>query len=219
MRKTTVMLAMVVAMVAYSVASADVTVRVVDSFTGGHTYGAGAQDGSGWDFGQLPDFGIIGFDGPLNSAGSGPVPAGFLPDKIAMDSAIDGPGGGSRGAGGTGLVGVGPSAGFGNPSNFVGANFFTDAFSMYKVDGGFHLPGVHRYFAVGRSRFQRVSLMVLTLANSPMTQRSLFQAARLPMLLFMIGTVVPKGSTVRAFIRTYLNQLPQLWLVSWVWAC
>jgi len=83
-----------------------------------------------WDFGLLPDFGILGFDGPLTSAGGGPIPPGFLPDNITIDSQLDGPGGGSRGPGGTGLAAVGPSAGFGNSSNAVVTNFFVDAYGI-----------------------------------------------------------------------------------------
>ena len=83
-----------------------------------------------WDFGLLPDFGIEGFDGPLTSVGGGPILPGFLPDNIIIDSQIDGPGGVGRGVDGTGLVAVGPSAGFGNPVNAVLANFFNDAYGI-----------------------------------------------------------------------------------------
>ena len=83
-----------------------------------------------WDFGVFPDFGIQGFDGPLTSAGGGPIPPGFLPDNITIDSQLDGPGGDSRGPGGNGLVAIGPSAGFGNPYNAVAANFFNDAYGI-----------------------------------------------------------------------------------------
>jgi hypothetical protein len=115
-----------------SAAQAELTVTAVDASAPQDSFppAADCEPGPSWDFGSLADFGIIGFDGPLTSVGSGPVPPGFMPDGISIDSQLDGPGGDSRGAGGQGLVGIGPSAGFGNPSNAVGANFFVDALGI-----------------------------------------------------------------------------------------
>lgn len=101
-------------------ASADFHLRVVED-------GDVSRSPDSWDFDSLPDFGIIAFDGPAGPGGSGPLPAGFF-TSTTIDSEFEGPNGGSRGAGGFGLVGVGPSAGFGNASNAVVANYFVDAF-------------------------------------------------------------------------------------------
>jgi hypothetical protein len=116
---------------AISVASADLRIIEIESLS---EAGALLSDpfcvpSNSWDLGRLPDFGIVGFDGPVGPNGGGPIPQGFI-SKGFWDSEMNGPNGGSRGAGGTGLVGVGPSAGFVNPSNFVGANFFVDAFGI-----------------------------------------------------------------------------------------
>jgi len=129
MRERIALLVILCAGISLSAAQADLTLVEVDA-SAPIPLAPACEPGPGWDFGTLGDFGIIGFDGPLTSAGSGPVPAGFLPDNITIDSQLDGPGGGSRGAGGGGLVGIGPSAGFGNPSNAVGANFFVDALGI-----------------------------------------------------------------------------------------
>lgn len=88
--------------------------------------GAGKTPDNAWNFDDLPDFGIEGFDGPLGGAGAGPVPAGFLADKVSMDAV--------GGAGNPTLVAVGPSAGFGNSSNVILANFFTDTFQIDFAD-------------------------------------------------------------------------------------
>jgi len=74
----------------------------------------------GWDFNRDADYGIIGFAGPVTSAGAGPVGAGTIDaDNVSMNAPVGNPA--------NNLVGVGPGAGFGNPSNFVGANYFTDS--------------------------------------------------------------------------------------------
>ncbi len=73
-----------------------------------------------WDLGTLADFGIIGFTGPVGPGGGGPIPGGFF-----TYSSIDG-----ATYSYNDLVGVGPSAGFGNPANWVGANYFVDSFAI-----------------------------------------------------------------------------------------
>jgi hypothetical protein len=101
-----------------------------------------------FDLGGLADFGIEVIDGPLTFEGSasGSVPFGFLPDNVALDSNLApfGEGGANgRGVGGGGLLGVGPSAGFGNPSNAIVSNFADDSFDLlvtrpYKSAMSFH---------------------------------------------------------------------------------
>ena len=84
----------------------------------------------GWNFDADADYGIAGFDAPLTSAGGGPVSPGTInTDNVVMDVINN------SGPGATGLVAVGPSAGFGNPSNAVLANFFTDSFQMNFTSG------------------------------------------------------------------------------------
>ena len=86
-----------------------------------------------YDFDSLPDLGLIGFSGPLTSAGSGPIPPGFIPDGITLDSNLEpwGDGGpATRGPGANGLAGVGPSAQFGVASNSVVANWYVDSFDI-----------------------------------------------------------------------------------------
>ncbi len=86
-----------------------------------------------YDLDSLPDLGAQAFDGPLTSEGSGPIPPGFIPDGITLDSNLVpwGDGGPStRGPGGNGLAGVGPSAQFGVASNSVVANWYVDSFDI-----------------------------------------------------------------------------------------
>ena len=88
-----------------------------------------------YDFDSLPDLGALAIDGPLTSEGSTPplIPPGLIPEGIALDSNLEpwGEGGPStRGPGGNGLAGVGPSAPFDNPSNAMVANFYVDSFDI-----------------------------------------------------------------------------------------
>jgi len=101
-----------------------------------------------FDLGSLADFGLEVMDGPLTFEGnaSGSVPFGFIPNNIALDSNLSpfgsgGPNG--RGVGGSGLLGIGPSAGFGNPSNAIVSNFAEDSFDVlvtrpFKTAMSFH---------------------------------------------------------------------------------
>jgi len=74
----------------------------------------------GWDFNRDADYGIIGFGGPVTSAGAGPVGAGTIDqDTISMNAPVGNPA--------NNMVGVGPAAGFGNPHNAILANYFTDS--------------------------------------------------------------------------------------------
>ena len=92
-----------------------------------------------YDFDSIPDLGLQGIDGPLTSEGSGPIPPGLIPDRITLDSNLEpyGEGGPStRGPGGNGLAGIGPSAPFGTPSNAVVANYYVDSFDIIFTPGG-----------------------------------------------------------------------------------
>lgn len=75
------------------------------------------------DFGTDPDYGLTGFDGPLTSTGAGPVSTGVVLENLLIDA--QGP------SDSTSLVAVGPSAGFGNPSNAILANYFTDSLDIW----------------------------------------------------------------------------------------
>lgn len=93
-----------------------------------------------FNLGLLPDLGVTVFDGPVDSEGDpfGPIPPGFIPDGVSMDSSLNpfglgGPNG--RGPDGNGLLAVGPSAGIGNPVNAVAASFVGDSFDLIINDG------------------------------------------------------------------------------------
>ena len=89
---------------------------------------AGMTPTTSYDFNADADYGIVGFDGPLTSAGAGPVSAGILADGVVMDRV-------NLGGADPGLVATGPSAGFGNTSNAVLANYFVDAFATLSLPG------------------------------------------------------------------------------------
>jgi hypothetical protein len=100
----------------------------------------GKLEESRFDLGSIGDLGLEVMDGPLTFEGntSGSIPFGFLPDNVALDSNFSpfgsgGPNG--RGVGGEGLLGVGPSAGFGNPSNAIVSNFAEDSFDLVLTRG------------------------------------------------------------------------------------
>lgn len=73
------------------------------------------------DFDDDPDYGVVGFGGPLTSAGAGPVSAGVVLDNVSIDSV---------GNYTYDLAAFGPSFGWGNPSNGIVANYFVDALSI-----------------------------------------------------------------------------------------
>lgn len=87
----------------------------------------------------LADWGITGMDGPVDTnTENGVIHPGDIPWNLAFDSnlspwGIPAPAG--RGPGGNGLVGVGPAAGFGNPSNALLANYFVDSFDIFVTEG------------------------------------------------------------------------------------
>jgi hypothetical protein len=100
------------------------------------TYGYTMQSATNW--GALPDWGIAGMDGPVNtSTNNGIFAPGDIPFDLEFDSNFTpyGTGGhNGRGAGGNGLVAIGPSSGY-TPSNGLAANYFVDSFDIFDVAG------------------------------------------------------------------------------------
>lgn len=100
-------------------------------------FGYYQESQTAWD--TLPDWGITGVDGPVDvNTNNAIFNPGDIPYNLAFDSNLNPfgiPGPAGRGAGGTGLVGVGPSGGFGNPSNALLANFFVDSFDIFVTEG------------------------------------------------------------------------------------
>ncbi|MEE8460263.1 MAG: hypothetical protein V3S08_10320, partial [Phycisphaerales bacterium] len=108
-------------------ATADIQLFDIDADPGAWANAiAGLKQTNCYDFDLDADYAIAGFAGPLTSAGGGPVSPGILPDKITMNS--------PEGDLGNEMVAVGPSAGFGNPSNAVLANLFVATF-VISFDG------------------------------------------------------------------------------------
>ncbi|UCD74321.1 MAG: hypothetical protein JSV91_11070, partial [Phycisphaerales bacterium] len=101
------------------------------------TYGYVMQSQTNW--GALPDWGIQGMGGPVDfNTNNGIINPGEIPFDLAFDSnytpwGTGGPNG--RGPAGNGLVVVGPSGGFGNPSNALLANYFVDSFDIFDAGG------------------------------------------------------------------------------------
>lgn len=90
---------------------------------------AGMTPSTAYNFGLDADYGLpCGFVGPLTSAGGGFVSAGILVPGLVMDRV-------NMGGLDPALVTVGPSAGFGNTSNAVAADFFVDAFIISSFPG------------------------------------------------------------------------------------
>jgi len=121
---------MFIGLLSISMVNADfILIDVENDQAGWDGVTSGLIKDKGWDFNELNDFGIIGFDGPLGSAGNADagIPAGFLPDNVSINAV---PGNEQPT-----LVGVGPSAGFGNNENAVLANFFAETFSIDFVGG------------------------------------------------------------------------------------
>ena len=100
------------------------------------TYGYSIRSTTNW--GALPDWGILGMDGPVDTnTNNGTFAPGDIPFDLAFDSNLTpyGTGGANgRGPGGNGLVVVGPSSGY-TPANCLAANYFTDSFDIFDVAG------------------------------------------------------------------------------------
>ena len=71
---------------------------------------------------------ILGLIGPVDNTGNGPVAPGAVADYVSLNSAL-------AGNYFYNMVSVGPQYGFGNASNFIGANYFVDWFTMDFDDG------------------------------------------------------------------------------------
>ena len=99
----------------------------------------GYYEESATDWGNLPDWGLIGMDGPVDTnTENGIIHPGDIPWNLAFDSNLNPwgiPGPAGRGVGGNGLVVLGPAAGFGNPSNALLANYFVDSFDIFVTEG------------------------------------------------------------------------------------
>ncbi len=93
------------------------------------------------DFDEDPDYGFFDFDGPLTSEGGGPVSPGVVLDNVVMDSNP------ARGPGGRGLFAVGPSQGWGNPSNAILTNHSGDSFDIFLTEPN-HTAAVLRMLTV-----------------------------------------------------------------------
>lgn len=76
-------------------------------------------------FESVPDLGIVGFAGPLDAATNNGIfsPGDILPGVTIMNQNL--------GGGADALVGLGWSAGFGNPSNIVLANYLVDGLDLF----------------------------------------------------------------------------------------
>lgn len=79
------------------------------------------------DFDDDPDYGVSGFSGPLTSRGGGPVSPGVVLDNVEICTVN------CRGYH-VQLAALGPSAGFGNPSNAIISNYFVDAFVITQAE-------------------------------------------------------------------------------------
>jgi hypothetical protein len=98
-------------------------------------YGYVMQSQTNW--GVLADFGITGMDGPVDTnTNNGIFAPGDIPYDLMFASNLTPWGtGGLNNEPVNGLVGVGPGAGFGNPSNALLANYFVDSFDIFDVGG------------------------------------------------------------------------------------
>jgi hypothetical protein len=101
--------------------------------------GYGYIEASHADWSGLADFGITGIDGPVDTNTNNVLfNPGDIPYNLAFDSNLNPngiPGPAGRGPGGNGLVGLGPSGGYGNPSNALLANYFVDSFDIFATEG------------------------------------------------------------------------------------
>jgi len=122
MKRAIVILAVAVCISSATTTKAAIQFYNIDSDPAGWAAAvAGMTSATAYNFGLNADYGSpSAFAGPLTSAGSGPVSAGILADGVVMEhvgpARIDG------------LATVGAAAGYGNSSNAVVANYFSDAF-------------------------------------------------------------------------------------------
>jgi hypothetical protein len=98
-------------------------------------YGYVIQSTTNW--GALPDWGIVGMNCPVDTnTNNGIFAPGDIPFDLMFASNLTPWGtGGLNNEPVNGLVAVGPSGGFGNPSNALLANYFVDSFDIFDVAG------------------------------------------------------------------------------------
>ena len=94
------------------------------------------------DFDDDPDYGIVGFSGPLTSAGAGPVSPGVVLDNVVIDTVVKNYN--------TNLAALGPSGGFGNPSNAILANYFVDSLEISFTEPNYTMVMLDLLVAGGR---------------------------------------------------------------------
>ena len=87
-------------------------------------------------FENAADWGINGIDGPVFWDTQNGYTDGTIPFNLGFDANMTPWGtGGQNSRGPNGLVCVGPSGGFGNPSNALLANYFVDSFDIMVTEG------------------------------------------------------------------------------------
>ena len=114
------------------------------------TNGYVMQSQTNW--GALPDWGIQGMDGPVDTnTNNGIFSPGDIPFDLMFASNLTPYGtGGLNNEPTNGLVAVGPSSGY-VPSNGLAANYFVDSFDVFDVGGGIVAMELYTFSIVGGS--------------------------------------------------------------------
>jgi hypothetical protein len=116
------------------------------AIAGMRVIGSGHKKTPSWNLSTLPDFGVSSLEGPLTSAGGGPIPFGFIPSIVQIDSSRFFPS--ER----VTLAFIGPSAnGYGNTENAIVPNQSQDSLDIFfsTVVGAFELDAISCSECVG----------------------------------------------------------------------
>lgn len=150
---------------------------------------AGLQVQGSWDFNDLPDFGVTSSGGPLTSAGLGPIPAGFIPANVSIDSSRFFPNEPIS------LAYIGPSAnGYGTLENLVVPNQPQDSLNV------FFSTNVHAFEFIATSNsgsFGSLGLIDITVFDS-LGNQTIFGYVAAPNTGVRYGLLATNGGAIDA---------------------
>jgi hypothetical protein len=158
------------------------------SIAGLRVLGSGKKTPS-WDLSTLPDFGVSSLEGPLTSAGGGPIPLGFLPSIVQIDSSRFFPSEPIT------LAFIGPSAnGYGNTENAIVPNQAQDSFDILFsiVVGGFEFDAISCSECAGS-----LSIINITVLDDLGTE-TVFESVAAPSSGHLYGLVGKNGRRISA---------------------
>ncbi len=147
-----------------------------------------------WDLSTLPDFGVSSMEGPLTSAGGGPIPPGFIPSIVHIDSSRFFPSEPIT------LAFIGPSAnGSDNTENAIVPNQAQDSFNIFfsTVVGGFAFDAISCSLCAGSLGVINITIL------DDLGTKTVFERVAAPSSGHLYGLVGKKSRRISAVNLSY----------------